>query len=47
VKPRCVGVFMAVGVIANSVAGACIYREDLSRVTASRNRLGISLSKTY
>jgi hypothetical protein len=31
--------------VAISVAVARIYREDLSRVTASRNRLGLSLSK--
>jgi hypothetical protein len=31
--------------VATSVAATCIYREDPPRVTASRNRLGISLSK--
>jgi hypothetical protein len=43
VKPRCVGVFVAVGFVAISVAAARIYREDLPRVTASRNRLGHGL----
>jgi hypothetical protein len=33
-------------IVASSVAAArCIYREDLPRVTTSRNRLGLSLSK--
>jgi hypothetical protein len=31
--------------VAISVAAARTYREDLPRVTASRNRLGLSLSK--
>jgi hypothetical protein len=32
-------------VLTRSVAAACIYREELSRVIASHNRLGLSLSK--
>jgi hypothetical protein len=31
--------------VAIFVAAACIYREDLPRVTAFHNRLGLSLSK--
>jgi hypothetical protein len=31
--------------VITSIAAACIYREDLPRVTTSRNRLGLSLSK--
>jgi hypothetical protein len=41
----CFGVFVAVGFVTISVAVACIYRKDLPRVTKSRNRLGLSLSK--
>jgi hypothetical protein len=32
-------------VVIYSVVATCIYREDLPRVTTSRNRLGLSLSK--
>jgi hypothetical protein len=43
-KPRCIGSWLFT--VASSVAAARrIYREDLPRVTASRNRLGLSLSK--
>jgi hypothetical protein len=45
VKPRCVGVFVVVDFVTIFMAAARIYREDLPRVTASRNRLGLSLSK--
>jgi hypothetical protein len=45
VKPRCVGVFVAAGFVTISVAVTRIYREDLPRVTVSRNRLALSLSK--
>jgi hypothetical protein len=43
-KPRCIG-DLWLFVVAHSVAVACIYREDPPRITASRNRLGLSLSK--
>jgi hypothetical protein len=33
--------------VANAVVATRIYREDPPRVTASRNRLDLSLSKTY
>jgi hypothetical protein len=44
-RPRCVGVFRGCSCVATSVVAADIYREDLPRVTASHNRLGLSLSK--
>jgi hypothetical protein len=43
-RPRCVGgswLFC----VTTSVAATCIYKEHPPRVTASRNRLGLSLSK--
>jgi hypothetical protein len=43
-KPRCVGGSWSF-VVASSMAAARIYREDLSRVTASRNLIDLSLSK--
>jgi hypothetical protein len=43
-KPRRIG-DLWLFVVAHSVAVACIYREDPPRVTASHNRLGLSLSK--
>jgi hypothetical protein len=43
-KTRCIGGSWLF-VVASSVAGTHIYREDPPRVTASRNRLGLSLSK--
>jgi hypothetical protein len=43
-KPRCVGGSWFF-VITSFVATTRIYREDPSRVIASRNRLGLSLSK--
>ena len=41
-KPRCVGGSWLF-VVTSSVAAARIYREDPPRVTASRNRLGLSI----
>jgi hypothetical protein len=43
-KPRCIGGSWLF-VVASSVAAARIYREDMPKVTASHNRLGLSLSK--
>jgi hypothetical protein len=43
-KPRCVGGSWLF-VVSCSIAAACIYRKDLPKVTTSRNRLGLSLSK--
>jgi hypothetical protein len=41
-KPRCVdGVCLFI--VASSVVIARIYREDLPRITASHNRLGLSI----
>jgi hypothetical protein len=43
-KTRCIGSSWLF-VVTSSVAAACIYREDSLRVTTSRNRLHLSLSK--
>jgi hypothetical protein len=43
-KSRCVGGSWLF-IVTSSMAGARIYREDMTRVTASHNRLGLSLSK--
>jgi hypothetical protein len=43
-KFRCIG-GLWLFVVTSSMMAARIYREDLPRITASHNRLGLSLSK--
>jgi hypothetical protein len=42
-KARCVGGSWLF-IVSCSVVAACIYREELTRVTTSHNQLGLSLS---